>query len=83
MIGNNTGPDPDTDTAAGIVPVDAAALQDLTEKYTAYRQTMDRDYYDPVRALSVTGEVLASVREIVVNGHPGTPETTSEEAPPQ
>lgn len=80
----------DTTTDAGqtmgagpeVAIVDAGALQDLTEKYTEYRRNMARAFFDPVQALTLTGEVLASVREIVVNGHT-TPETTLEKAPPQ
>ncbi|MDP9903241.1 hypothetical protein [Arthrobacter bambusae] len=77
MIAYKTGDGPD------VVTVDAVAMQDLTEKYTQYRDALyGGQAFDPVRALHLTGEVLASVREIVVNGHK-TKEPAAEEEPPR
>lgn len=79
MISYTTGDGPD------IVTVDAGAMQDLTEKYTKYRETpYGGRAFDQVKALHLTGEVLASVREIVVNGQTlKTPEPAAGEEPPQ
>jgi hypothetical protein len=79
MISYTTGDGPD------VVTVDAGAMQDLTEKYTKYQDTLYGGRpFDPVRAIHLTGEVLASVRQIVVNGQNiKTPEPAAEEEPPQ
>ncbi|MDQ0031080.1 hypothetical protein [Arthrobacter bambusae] len=61
--GQTTGPGPE------VAIVDAGAMQDLTEKYTEYRRNLAKAFFDPVHALTLTGEVLASVREIVINQH--------------
>ena len=83
MIDNTTDPGQTAGARPEVAIVDAGALQDLSEKYTEYRRNMARAFFDPVQALTLTGEVLASVREIVVNGRTSTPETTLEKAPPQ
>jgi hypothetical protein len=79
MISYTTGDGPD------VVTVDAGAMQDLTEKYTQYRETLyGGQTFDPVKAMHLTGEVLASVRQIVVNGQKAkTPGPADEEEPPQ
>lgn len=77
MIAFNTG------SGADVVTVDAGAMQDLTDKYTKYRQTIDREFFDPVRAMTLTGEVLASVRKIVLNGRATDTAEANDEEPPR
>lgn len=74
MIAFNTG------SGADVVTVDAGAMQDLTDKYTKYRQTIDREFFDPVRAMTLTG---ASVRKIVLNGRATDTAEANDEEPPR
>ena len=57
-----------------VVVVDARAMQDLTDRYTEYRDVLyGGSVFDPVQAMHLTGEVLASVREVITTtgGAPG------------
>ncbi|MDP9904680.1 hypothetical protein [Arthrobacter bambusae] len=73
MTTNSAGQGPD------VVIVDAGAMQDLTEKYTEYRELLyGGGIFDPCRTIHLTGEVLASVRNVLVTA--GRAQDTAEPA---
>ena len=58
-------PEPGTVHAAGEeVGVNGLLLQELGDRYAAYRQAVSAPL-DPVRALGLTGEILDAVRRIL------------------
>lgn len=51
---------------SSVVVVDADAMQELTNRYTEYQEVLyGGGVFDPVQAMHLTGEVLASVREVI------------------